>query len=731
MKAQAEIETELVLVGGGHAHALVLRRLGMRPRSERIRITLISPDSHTPYSGMLPGMVAGHYRFEETHIDLARLCEWAGVRFITAAVTGIDPGARRLQVAGRPDVRYDIVSLDIGSQPDLDSVPGAREHAVPVKPVAGLWSRWQAFAEAPRGQQHRVAVVGGGAGGIELALAMAHVLRNRAVRIQVYGGSQILRGYNARSRAAATRALAAAGVEVCVGVRVAEVRADVLLLDDGTQDPVDTVFWCTAATPARWMADSGLATDERGFLAVRDTLQSLDDPRVFAAGDIATQVRHPRPKAGVFAVRQAPVLAHNLEAACRDPQAPRGLRAYKPQRRFLSLVSLGDKVAIADRGFLGATGAWVWRWKDHIDREFMQRFSGLPPRRPMRADQPEDATQPHCGGCGAKLGSDPLRAALASLRQLYPAACAGDADEDVAVIDTDGPVLQSIDTLRALVADPFVMGRITAQHALSDLYAAGADPHSALAHVVLPFARPSIQQADLEPLLAGALSEFSQVGCRLLGGHTLQGSELQLGFVVNGRVPAGGRRFKHGGQPGNALILTKPLGTGVLFAAHMQWRADGRDIAAAIRSMQAGNAPASRVARQAGATSATDVTGFGLLGHLAEMLGAGVGADLWLDAVPWLPGAQQAAREGIHSTLWPANRAALAGRLVVDPALAAVPEVELLFDPQTSGGLLFSVPAGAAATCLQALQDSGHQAACIGVLREDAGQRIHLRAARA
>jgi len=735
MKGQPEIDTELVLVGGGHAHALVLRRLAMRPRSARTRITLISPDSHTPYSGMLPGMVAGHYRFEDTHIDLARLCQWADVRFVTAAVTAIDPVAQRLQIAGRPDLRYDIVSLDVGSQPELDAVPGAREHAIPVKPVADLWRRWQAFAEAPQEQEHRIAVVGGGAGGVELTLAMAHVLRERAVRITLFGGSQILRGYNGRSRAAAERALAAAGVDLQVGVRVAEVRADTLRLDSGLEVGVDSVFWCTAATPARWVADSGLATDDKGFLAVRDSLQSVDDPRVFAAGDIATQLDHPRPKAGVFAVRQAPVLAHNLEVAMRNPQNMRGLRRHQPQKRFLSLVSLGDKVATADRGLLTATGRWVWRWKDHIDREFMQRFADLPPRKAMPAAEPASSAQPHCGGCGAKLGSDPLRAALSALRQRYPTAAVGDAGEDVAVIEGGGAILQSLDSLRALVADPFVMGQITAQHALSDVYAAGVEPHSALAHAVLPYARPAIQQADLEQLLAGALSVFAQAGCVLLGGHSLQADELQLGFVINGRVADGPRRFKQGGKPGDSLILTKPLGTGVLFAAHMQLKADGRDVAAAIRSMLCGNADASRIAQEAGASSATDVTGFGLLGHLTEMLDAGVGAELWLADVPLLPGVQAAMAQGVRSTLWPANRAAVGAQLVVDPevgdpASAEAVAQDVLFDPQTSGGLLLSVPAASASACLQALLSSGHQAACIGVLRDDAAQNIHLRAGR-
>ena len=184
MLPPSEIQRDLVLVGGGHAHALALRMLAMRP-VEGLRITLISPASHTPYSGMLPGLVAGHYSFEQAHIDLRRLCRWAGVRFIAGEVNGLDPATRQLSLAGRPSIQYDLLSIDIGSQPELDSVPGARACSVPVKPVAGLWQRWQELESRIAARQSaaplRVAVVGGGAGSVELVMAMAHRLRDEPV----------------------------------------------------------------------------------------------------------------------------------------------------------------------------------------------------------------------------------------------------------------------------------------------------------------------------------------------------------------------------------------------------------------------------------------------------------------------------------------------------------------------------------------------------------------------
>jgi len=715
VRAAPATSRDLVLVGGGHTHALALRMLAMAPIAG-LRTTLVSPASHTPYSGMLPGLVAGHYRFEETHIDLARLCQWAGVRFIAAEVTALDPAARRLALAGRPALEYDVVSLDIGSQPELDSVPGARQHAVPVKPVAGLWQRWEALLQRldgrPGGSPLRIAVVGGGAGGVELALAMAHRLAGRPVSFELAcAGAQILEGYNRGARRAVAAALVRHGITLRCGARVTAVEAGELVLAGGGRLPFDELFWCTGAAAAPWIAASGMAVDARGFLAVTDTLQSPDDPRVFGAGDIAAQVAHPRPKAGVYAVRQGPVLAHNLRALLLG----RPLREHRPQRRFLSLVSLGDRSAAADKWLFSASGAWVWRWKDRIDRAFMARFTDLPTnmaREPRDALAPPDgaSAKPHCGGCGAKVGANQLKAVLAELAAEHPGNCplAGTAEDAVPVPTASGAtVVQSLDILRELVSDPWLMGRLAAGHALSDLYATGARPVSALAAVTLPFAAAEILRRDLKQYLAGALHEFAAAGCPLQGGHSLQGAELQLGFVVNGvpMDPGRGLLGKRGLAPGDRLILTKPLGTGVLFAAHMQLAADGRDITAAIGSMLQGNRAAAELALAHGATAATDVTGFGLLGHLLEMLGPGQGARLSLQALPLLPGVEQLIAAGERSTMHESNaaaRAELAAEGEIDPVRA-----ELLFDPQTCGGLLLGIGAGRADALVEALRAAG------------------------
>ncbi|CAA0114531.1 Selenide, water dikinase [Halioglobus japonicus] len=718
----AQFSRDLVLVGGGHSHVLALRMMAMAPIAG-LRITLISPASHSPYSGMLPGLISGHYSFEQAHIDLARLCQWAGVRFITAEVIGLDTAEQRLKLAGRPTIAYDVVSIDIGSQPELDTVPGARQHAIPVKPVAQLWQRWQdlcwRIAARASGENVRLAVVGGGAGSVELVLAMAHKLQAEPVGFDLYSAApEILPGYSARARRSVMTQLQRLGIGVHCNARIAAVDSNDLTLADGTCAKYDELFWCTGAAPAPWIASSGLATDERGFLAVRDTLQATHDDRVFGAGDIAVQVNYPRPKAGVYAVRQGPVLAHNLRAFLLH----KALRQHRPQLRFLSLLSLGEKVATADKGIFTATGHWVWRWKNWIDRKFMARFEDLPQsmehgRPDTLPELPPASQQAVCGGCGAKVGADALSAALAQLGRDYPRHCAGTGDDAAVLPATPGvSVVQSLDVLREIVSDPWQMGRIAAQHALSDLYACAARPVSALAAVTLPFASGAMLQRELEQLLAGALHEFAAADCRLLGGHSMQGAELSLGFVVNG-VPMdrGGKLLsKIGAQPGDKLVLTKALGTGTVFASHMQLMADGRDVSTATAAMLRGNREAAQLALTRGARACTDITGFGLLGHLLEMLAGEYGAHLVLSQLPILDGALEHIRAGRVSTMHAANMRSAGERLQYSSTVDEARR-QMLFDPQTSGGLLIAQPGESAQALCDAMRRSGYgQASIIG-----------------
>ena len=717
---------DLVLVGGGHSHVEVLRQFALHPAPD-IRLTLISRDIHTPYSGMLPGFVAGHYSHDDAHIDLRPLAQKARARLFHAEATGLDLEGKHVICAGRPPVEFDFLSLDIGSKPNWQGILGAADYALPIKPVDGFVAGWEAIERAllqRRDRPFRIAVVGGGAGGTEVCLALQHRVAARSqngARVQfalVADTAELLPTHNPGVRRRLTRAVRQRGIELHLNRRVVAVTPDTLKCQPDEDIPFDSAIWITNAAPAAWLRQTGLATDDNGFVAVSDRLQSTSHPRVFAAGDIAALAGHDLAKSGVFAVREGPPLANNLRRACRgEPLVP-----YRPQRQHLALISTGDKYAIASRGRWNAEGAFIWRLKNRIDRRWMRMYQDLDGMARMSAPRIGNgatAAEMRCGGCGAKVGSELLGRVLRRLKPpSRPDVIVGlDPADDAAVVSVSGNQLlvQSVDFFRAFIDDPYLFGRIAANHCLGDLYAMGATPQTALAIVTLAYGPDAKLEADLLQLLTGATETLTEAGAVLVGGHTGEGAELAFGLTVNGVAAPDQLWRKSGMRAGDRLVLTKPLGTGTLFAADMRAKARGDWIDAALATMLKSSRTAAEAFRRHGVTACTDVTGFGLAGHLLEMLRASaVDAELSLEAIPALDGALDLLRRGIASSLAPQNLA-LSGAVDIGATSATDPRIALLYDPQTAGGLLASLPAESVDACLAELRSNGAvEAACIG-----------------
>ncbi|MDI9334088.1 MAG: selenide, water dikinase SelD [Cytophagales bacterium] len=748
---------DIVLIGGGHSHAIVLKSFAMHPMAG-VRLTLICTDSHTPYSGMLPGYIAGHCSFDDVHIDLGKLCAMAGVRFYKASVTGIDRAAKKVICQGRPAVDYDVLSINIGSSPQVNHVLGADLYATPVKPIAQFNERWLAFL-ARASQAHtalRVAVVGAGAGGVELLLAMQYRFQkiNAKVSFSLFTkGAAILPTHSAAVQRRLLRLLQVRGAAVHVNAAVTRVSQHHLYVGERVFD-FDEVIWVTGAGGAAWLADTGLALDERGFIQVNDCLQSTMDVHIFAAGDIASMPNDKLEKAGVFALRQGMPLAENLRRSVQGA----ALKPYRPQKRWLALISTGDQHAVASRGALwsaltalgiggaNASGALLWRWKDWIDRRFMRRFSELLAMnesahkpQPIRLAAGEkikltseeslqaiSAIAMRCGGCGAKVGATVLSRALGSLAPIAnPAVLIGlHAPDDAAVvrIPAGKAMVHTVDFFRALIDDPYTFGKIAANHALGDIFAMGAIAQSATAIATVPAGLETKVEATLRDMMTGAVEVLNAAGCTLVGGHTGEGKELALGFAINGLADIASDGItlpktmtKGTMRAGDVLILTKPIGTGTLFAAHPLGQAKGRWIDAALVSMQQSNQAGATCLLAYEATACTDVTGFGLLGHLMEMTKAsGVDAEINLSALPLLQGAEECVAAGMTSSLQNAN-VGLKRAIKNQEAFAHHPRYPLIFDPQTAGGLLASVPKESAKACVTELKKSGYlQATIIG-----------------
>ena len=679
--------SELLLAGGGHAHALLLRQWAMRPssRPQAEGITLVSAGSTSLYSGLIPAALQGSLPVQECVIDLRELCWAAGVAFVSARITGLVSERRELQLDGqRPALRFEWLSLNLGATvacPD-------QANCLPIKPLEPVLA---ALAELPADAPVRV--VGSGAAAVEVSLALAA----RGFMVQLVVLEQ-RRPFWARFE----DALRAAGVTL-------------------VHEPQGTValeLHCTGSRGPSWLATAGLPVDGCGRLLTDASLRSLGDPHIFAVGDCGVLSEQPRPASGVWAVRSAPLLAGNLQRALSgDP-----LKSWHPQRRALQLLGDGHGRAWA------LWGSWclgpsrrLWGWKQHLDQRFMAmlRPAAMTPAQPML-----------CCGCAAKLPEAPLMAALRRLHGGQPASA-----EDASSLAVHGEPerwWQSLDGFPALVADPWLNGRLTALHACSDLWACGVPVAHAQALVTLPQASSDQQEELLLHTLAGVRSVLEPQGAQLIGGHTLQSREpadpqralsgqLSVALVINGCQAEGQPVWRKGPlQAGAALLLTRGIGSGVLFAAAMAGAASPVWIDEALTQMQRSQAPLLPVLHRHGCYACTDITGFGLLGHLNEMLEASdssLRVALDAEAVPAFPGALELLAQGWRSSLAPAN-----GRVLERwPQLQGV-RAELLVDPQTCGPLLVALPAEQADACLQDLRHLGwHDATVIGRVEREWG----------
>ena len=691
----------LLLAGGGHTHALVLLRWLMGPhrRPPATRISLVSRHSSLCYSGLVPAVVAGLQPPSSCRLDLRRLCALADVAFVRAEIVGLDPAGRWLHLEDRPSLAFDRLSLDVGAF--TPAAPGE----IPVKPL----EPFLAWCEGAVDGELRVR--GGGASAVEVALA----LRARGAHPLL-----LLRGSSLHLASPAANRLAERLLQEAAIPLRREVTGD---------QPAELA--CTGSRAPRWLADAGLPVDPASGRVLTDSaFQVLDHPGLFAVGDCGLDAHHPRPPSGVWAVRAAPLLVTNLRRSLDN----RPLLRRRPQRWALQLLGDGGVTgrprALAFWGpfALGPT-SWLWRWKQHLDRRFMERFASLRPMGSPHAAIAGEEGGMGCRGCAAKLAAAPLRGALSRLAGLDGGSTLPPAEVAPLVRHLEGGLrlLQSVDGFPALVADPWLNARLTTFHACGDLWASGATVDSAQVVVTVPRGSPEVQEELLLQTLAGVRSVLDPLGARLLGGHTLEGRDgagLGVTLTVNGLAPATRNWGKGPLRPGDALLLSRPIGSGVLFAAAMAGLPCGPWLDGALAHLEQDQSGLVSLLAAHGCQACTDITGFGLLGHLGEMLacslassGSGGETDgaLVVDldglAIPVFAGALKLLAEGQASSLAPANAEALSllrgavrwiGSEPLPPSLAG-----LLIDPQTCGPLLAALPADQAPAALRALEGAG------------------------
>lgn len=688
---------DIVLLGIGHTNAHVLRMWKMQPIDD-VRLTCVSNFAVSTYSGMLPGVLAGQYPPQRMQIDLVRLCAAAGARFVNGDVTGLNVDGRQLVLADRPPIPFDVLSVGVGSIPKREGVE-SDELLLPIKPMQSFVCRFeerlQRLSRRIAGRPLHVVVVGGGAGGVEITYCLparvASVLGDVPVEITLAGADDtIAGGMRPQTVQLVRKELEGRGVRLLLGRRAVRIIENAVTLDNGDVLDADLVLWATSAAAPPLLSRMNLPLDDEGFLLTDASLQTTAGAPVFAVGDCGTIQSERTPKAGVYAVRQGPVLWHNIRRLLDG----KPLKPYEPQRGFLKLLNTGDGRAIGEYKAFSFSGKWCWRLKDWIDGRFMDKYQDYEPMEMSARPRAEDS-QMRCAGCGCKVGGSLLARVLNRLDVPHSdrVVLGLDQPDDAAIVTTaDGrSVAVTADFFTAPLDDPYLVGRIAALNAASDLFALGGRPTAALALLTVPRGSEGQQEQLLYDALCGALQEFRGMNATLVGGHTTEGEEFTIGFTVLGDQGNRVQHTKRALRAGDCLVLTKPLGTGVLLASHMRAACRAPWMNALLQTMLASNGPASALLDELDVSGVTDVTGFGLAGHLLEMLRASdLAAELDLKEIRLLPGVAELVGSGVESTLAPANRAAEAD-IRADEAQRSTPAYAALFDPQTSGGLLLAV----------------------------------------
>ncbi len=685
-------DKHLVLVGGGHAHVEVLRRW---PSLPNVRVTLISPDVNAYYSGMLPGLLSGKYT--NIGIDLDHLCKKANAVFYQTSVTACDPKKRKLSLKGLPDLSYDVVSFDIGSTSKKITEPSTR--IIATRPLSQILKNIEIWDKEIHSSQNlseeKIICVGAGATGFEIALALRNRYKNQYIEKKL---KLILWERTSTLYPLQRRALEKRGIEVHnITLENVSVREDGLELQTNQGVVSATrMVWAGGAASHVLFQNSLLDREGKGWIRVKDSLQASDFPNIFAVGDCAELENYPTThKAGVYPVRQAPILFYNLLETIKES----GLRMknYRPQKSYLRLLNLGDEKAIVEYKFFKSMGSMYWNLKDWIDRRFMEKYT-FEPLDPMK--------DPNCGGCGCKVSASVLDKSLDILKLSNSKGVRLGVEEgdDIAVVTMGAETIGlTVDQFKNFGANPYHFGRIAAVNACSDLYAKGVKPQYALANIMLQKQKEEMAVNEMRFILAGAQSVMEPEGIELVGGHTIEGEESQVGFFLLGKQEESQAWGNGTLQPGDKIILTKPLGTGIILAAAMRFAVSGIDFAQLIEQMGQSQVFAMEILKKYKIGGSTDVSGFGFLRHLKNMLIASrMGASLDMSQIPVLEIASDLRNRGYYSRMERKNF----------PALPGAPSI--LHDPQTSGGILLGIATKDAQRCCEELKQVYPYSAIVG-----------------
>ena len=692
------ITNDLVLIGGGHSHLSVLMKLSKKPLNGN-RITLITNEIDTPYSGMIPGYIEGIYSWRDSHIDLYRLCLKLNVRFIHAEVERVSAHEKEIYFKDRPKIKFDVLSINTGIQSNNREIKGAAKYCLPVKPISKLANNFLNKITNFKS----IAFIGGGAGSVELALAIKKRFLNinQDIKITIITGKRgLLSTFPQKTKLTSLKTLEKFKIDIIEYKRVLEVKPKQIILSDKSMLKIDKAILSTNSMTPKWLAKSDILLTKDNYILVNKSFQT-NYKYVFASGDVIDFNNQNLKKAGVFAVRSGKPLAINIKKFILGKK----LVEYKFNKNYLALIGTSKRSAIATKYNLTFNSRFFFYLKKYIDQNFIKKFSDFKIRKKFTLEalktdvlnifvkHKEKITDKNdimqCKGCAAKV---PLNA----LKQTLPKDIVS-TSEDAVSVPGHPELYQTVDMISSIITDPFLLGKIAANHSISDMVSVNSKITSAMMILQLPLSKTEINSRDLEQVLLGANEIFKTIDCPLIGGHTMIGKDKDpiIGFSILGqkqkkiKIMKNRRKIK----TKDLLILTEKIGSGLIFAGINNYLIDSYFQTDVIKQMIKGNLNFGKISNHLNILSMTDITGFGLANHLLNLIkrdNSKTGLTIHPNKIPLFEGVNECLNKDIKSSLFKSNYDIAQKDIIYKRDKSKLDNI--LYDPQTVGGIAFIIP---------------------------------------
>ena len=677
------IKKDLVLLGAGHSNIEILRSFGKKP-IKNIRVTLINNSFTSTYSGMIPGYIQGIYEWDEINIDLMHLCNNFSHRFLIESVTKININQNLVHMENRPSISFDYLSINLGIQSNDKDINGAKENCIKLKPISSIKENINKLLTYNKERnKNKIVIIGAGAAGVEVALAIRERLRKEYLYndiVLLSKNSKILNGFNNNAIYTAEKNLKKNNIKVLYDSEVINITKNYISLRNGSKIKCPFPVLATNAGPLELLKKSNLPLTKNGNIIINKKLLIQGKDNIFATGDIAEIIKNKTPKAGVFAVKQGKILEKNIRRAILN----KNLINFIPQRTYLSIIGLSGGKALAIKSIFSCKSKYLWKIKKFIDKRFIKKYS----IKKMSIIEINNNTEPYaykmqCKGCGNKITHNVLEDIFSE--NIKKGAL--DADK----IPKSNNLYQTTDVISSIITDPFNLGRISAKHALNDIFAAKAFPLSAQMIVSLPPGLNEINKRDLKLLKEGANLVMQQADCKITGGHSfnINDDQIYIGFSIVGKNT---NISKDNILKKANLYMTGKIGSALVFSAIEQRLIRGIYAEDVIKEMVNSSFETFLTLRKYKVKYVTDISGFGLAIHANNLLLRDKnlnGLELRLNKVPLYEGAKLALINKVKSSINDSNKSSIINNLNIKVNNNDKYLLNALFDPQTAGGFLF------------------------------------------